>query len=115
MHPLFHKADQLSHTAIGAAIEVHRELGPGLLESAYEACLVFELVRRGLKVEKQKIALLHKYYFNNRYKVKLNQEMEQQYKRTTYYWISRGIRVERQFCRNTNTTSATRITASTSV
>jgi hypothetical protein len=32
-------------------------------------------------------------YFNNRYKVKLNQEMEQQYKRTTYYWISRGIRV----------------------
>lgn len=39
---------------IGAAIEVHRALGPGLLESAYEACLAFELVQRGLKVEQQK-------------------------------------------------------------
>jgi GxxExxY protein len=39
---------------IGAGIEVHRELGPGLLESAYEACLAFELEERGLKVERQK-------------------------------------------------------------
>ena len=39
---------------IGAAIEVHKELGPGLLESAYEACLMFELANRGLKAEKQK-------------------------------------------------------------
>ena len=39
---------------IGSAIEVHRALGPGLLESAYESCLVFELVQRGLKVEQQK-------------------------------------------------------------
>jgi PD-(D/E)XK nuclease superfamily len=38
---------------IGAAIEVHRFLGPGLLESAYEACLGFELKQRGLKVERQ--------------------------------------------------------------
>jgi GxxExxY protein len=35
-------------------MEVHRALGPGLLESAYEACLAFELVERGLKVERQK-------------------------------------------------------------
>jgi GxxExxY protein len=35
-------------------MEVHRALGPGLLESAYEACLAFELVERGLKVECQK-------------------------------------------------------------
>jgi GxxExxY protein len=38
----------------GAAISVHKELGPGLLESAYEACLVYELVQQGLKVESQK-------------------------------------------------------------
>ena len=39
---------------INAAIAVHRELGPGLLESAYEACLVYELVHRGLSIEQQK-------------------------------------------------------------
>lgn len=39
---------------IGAAIDVHRVLGPGLLESAYEACLYYELVTRGMKVERQK-------------------------------------------------------------
>ncbi len=39
---------------IGAAIEVHRHLGPGLLESAYESCLAHELCSRGLKVENQK-------------------------------------------------------------
>ena len=39
---------------IGAAIEVHRVLGPGLLESAYEACLCYQLVTRGLHVERQK-------------------------------------------------------------
>jgi GxxExxY protein len=38
---------------IGAAIEVHRELGPGLLESAYEICLAHELAARGLRVERQ--------------------------------------------------------------
>ena len=38
---------------IGAAIRVHRSLGPGLLESAYEACLVHELSNRGLRVERQ--------------------------------------------------------------
>jgi len=46
--------DQITASSIGAAIEVHRALGPGLLESAYEACLTFELAQRGLKVEQQK-------------------------------------------------------------
>jgi GxxExxY protein len=46
--------DPLTHDIIGAAIEVHRGLGPGLLESAYEACLVYELRLRRLKVEPQK-------------------------------------------------------------
>jgi GxxExxY protein len=44
----------LPDQVIGAAIAVHRALGPGLLESAYEACLFHELVARGLKVERQK-------------------------------------------------------------
>ncbi|MBI3125869.1 MAG: GxxExxY protein [Ignavibacteriales bacterium] len=39
---------------IGAAIEVHKQLGPGMLESAYEECLCYELSLRGLKVERQK-------------------------------------------------------------
>jgi GxxExxY protein len=46
--------NRITERIIGAAIEVHRALGPGLLESAYEACLAFELVQRGLKVEQQK-------------------------------------------------------------
>lgn len=46
--------DSLSEKIIGAAIRVHRELGPGLLESAYEACLAYELRDSGLLVESQK-------------------------------------------------------------
>ncbi|MBA4322633.1 MAG: GxxExxY protein, partial [Odoribacter sp.] len=41
-------------TVIGCAIEVHKRLGPGLLESAYEECLAFELNNAGLKFERQK-------------------------------------------------------------
>jgi len=48
------KLNRITDQIIGAAIEVHRALGPGLLESAYEACLAFELAQRGLKVESQK-------------------------------------------------------------
>lgn len=44
----------LTKQIIGAAIQVHRSLGPGLLESAYEACLAFELKKRGLRFEQQK-------------------------------------------------------------
>jgi GxxExxY protein len=44
----------LSNQIIGAALRVHEELGPGLLESAYEACLAFEIVTLGLNVERQK-------------------------------------------------------------
>ncbi len=48
------RLNRITESIIGAAIEVHRDLGPGLLESAYENCLTFELVERGLKVEQQK-------------------------------------------------------------
>src|SRR5512137_2013055 len=46
--------NRITDIVISAAITVHRELGPGLLESAYEACLIYELVENGLKVENQK-------------------------------------------------------------
>ncbi len=46
--------DDLTKKIIGAAIEVHRILGPGLLESSYEACLIYELKQGGLKVEWEK-------------------------------------------------------------
>ncbi len=45
--------NEITGAIIGAAIEVHRELGPGLLESAYEACLFYELTQRNLKVHRQ--------------------------------------------------------------
>lgn len=44
----------ISKVIIDAAIAVHRELGPGLLENAYEACLEYELLQRGFVVERQK-------------------------------------------------------------
>jgi GxxExxY protein len=53
--------NQVTQKIIGAAIDVHRALGPGLLESAYEACLVYELTEHGLRVDVQKpLALIYK-------------------------------------------------------
>lgn len=46
--------NRITESIIKAGIEVHRALGPGLLESAYEACMAFELTDRGLNVEQQK-------------------------------------------------------------
>ncbi len=46
--------NELSNKVIGLAIEVHRALGPGLLESAYRECLYYDLVQSGLYVEKEK-------------------------------------------------------------
>ena len=48
------KLNKITETIIGAAVNVQRALGPGLLESAYEACMVYELAQAGLKVEQQK-------------------------------------------------------------
>ncbi len=48
------KLNEITEKIIGAAINVHRALGPGLLESAYETCLAFELSAMGLKVEQQR-------------------------------------------------------------
>ena len=58
MHPLFQKATGLTETLIGAAIEVHRDKGPGLIESIYEWCLLRELGLRGLACTSQKSVLI---------------------------------------------------------
>lgn len=48
------KINELSGKVIGACIEIHRELGPGLLEGAYEECLAYELTKAGLRFARQK-------------------------------------------------------------
>ena len=51
--------DTIANGIVDAALKVHRELGPGLLESTYEACLEHELVKRGYLVERQKPQPVH--------------------------------------------------------
>ena len=45
--------NEITSKIIGCAIEVHRNLGPGLLESAYEECLAFELTKKGFNIKRQ--------------------------------------------------------------
>jgi GxxExxY protein len=53
--------ESLSYKIIGLAIEVHRQLGPGLLESAYQQCLFYEIKKAGFKVEKEvKLPIIYK-------------------------------------------------------
>ena len=54
MHPEAKRLNDLSEQIIGAAIDVHRVLGPGLLEAPYEECLCHELENRALKFARQK-------------------------------------------------------------
>jgi GxxExxY protein len=58
MHPLFQKADKLSYEVIGAAIEVHRYKGAGLIESIYEKCMLRELFLRNIASVNQKSVLI---------------------------------------------------------
>jgi GxxExxY protein len=55
VHPLYEKADKLSFEVIGAAIEVHREKGPGLIESIYERCMLRQLELRSIPATTQKL------------------------------------------------------------
>jgi GxxExxY protein len=55
IEPIPEEVDAYASTAVDAALRVHRALGPGLLESAYEACLEYELRKRGLSVLRQVI------------------------------------------------------------
>ena len=53
--------NELTHAIIGAALEVHRTLGPGLLEAVYEECLISELQMRGLQIDHQvQVPILYK-------------------------------------------------------
>ena len=54
MHPLYHQASKLTENIIGGAIDVHRDKGPGLVESIYEWCLMRELELRKLSAVNQK-------------------------------------------------------------
>ena len=45
--------NKITEIIIGCAIEVHKQLGPGLLESTYEACLYYELIKAGINVQRQ--------------------------------------------------------------
>src|SRR5213595_2099421 len=58
MHPSFKRASGLTETIIDAAIEVHRDKGPGLIESIYECCLTKEFELRGLRCVSQKIVVI---------------------------------------------------------
>ena len=53
MEPIPKQAELVAAQIVDAAIKVHRALGPGLLESVYEACLAYELTNRGLKLQRQ--------------------------------------------------------------
>lgn len=55
MHPDYEKADALSKRVIGAAIEVHRKMGPGLIESIYEKCVTRELELQEMRAKNQLI------------------------------------------------------------
>ena len=65
--------DSLSNTVIGAAIHVHRVLGPGLLESAYDECLTWALTRRRILVERQQLLpiIFEGYRANAAYRIDL--------------------------------------------
>ena len=53
MHPIYEKANTTSKRVIGAAIEVHRKMGPGLIESIYEKCLMRELSLQNIPAKNQ--------------------------------------------------------------
>ena len=59
MHPFFNRADGLTEKIIGAALEVHKDKGPGLVESIYEWCFLRELELRQLSAENQRIVRIH--------------------------------------------------------
>lgn len=58
--------NNIAYKIVGCAIEVHKNLGPGLLESVYESCLIDELITNGLKVESQVAVPI--YYKNKKIK-----------------------------------------------
>src|SRR6266480_7309137 len=78
MHPLFQKATGLTETIIAAAIEVHRDKRPGLIESIYEWCLLKELGLRGLGCVSQKSVLIEYKGFKPMKEGKTNSQIQQE-------------------------------------
>jgi GxxExxY protein len=72
MHPLFAQASALTHDVIGAAIEVHKDKGPGLLESIYEWCLTMELELRGHLVVRQDEVTVRYKHFQRQYPLRFD-------------------------------------------
>ena len=70
MHPLFLKASKITHEVIGSAIEVHKQKGPGLLESIYEWCLTMELQIRNFEVKNQERVVVQWKQFHKEYPLK---------------------------------------------
>lgn len=67
MHPLYRQAACITQDVIGGAIEVHRVLGPGLLESIYQWCLTKELELRGYHVQSQQAVVVRYKQFQRQY------------------------------------------------
>jgi len=72
MHALFAQASALTHDVIGAAIEVHKDKGPGLLESIYEWCLTMELELRGHRVLNQDEVVVRYKQFQRQYPLRFD-------------------------------------------
>lgn len=72
MHNLFAKASEITKDVIGAAIEVHRDKGPGLLESIYEWCLTMELEQRHHQVQNQESVVVRWKQFQKEYPLKFD-------------------------------------------
>ena len=72
MHQLFTQSSEITGEVIGSAIEVHREKGPGLLESIYELCLTMELELRGYQVKSQESVVVHWKQFRKEYPLKFD-------------------------------------------
>lgn len=72
MHALFSLADGITRDVIGSAIEVHKDKGPGLLESIYEWCLTMELESRGFEVKNQDSVVVRYKPFQKEYPLKFD-------------------------------------------
>ena len=77
MHPLFSRASGSTHDTIGAAIEVHKDKGPGLLESIYEWCLTMELELRGHSVQRQDHVMIRYKHFQKEEPLKFDLLIDQ--------------------------------------
>ena len=73
MHPLFSQASGMTHDVIGAAIEVHKDKGPGLLELIYEWCLTMELGLRDHSVQNQDEVIIRYKQFQRKEKLRFDQ------------------------------------------